>query len=627
MPSLLPSPRLATALCLAVFLVGAIAPALHGIVPGQVDEEDGSSQEPLKTLTWSERISRDGRIDFTRRSVDDAWKALRSPGVTPLVRAEALLAIGCTRPEQVRQQPVLEAAAREGDLLVRQAAILALGELNLGVTNSLVKFLEDPDADIRACAMLALLRTDRSFATRIVDEIASGGGEDALTAARLLVYSIDPGASHELPTAALHLRLRWGAARRFGLVDGQPWRMRVLRRLLTQPRFLDAVVLRSAADETDLGVKDHLLSVLIEKPDAAALRAAAVALPNELGALLETGLWKPRNVEEWRLLLSQIDQQGNEDDALGLLGFALEVRSVSVEALRLLARAGVAEALEGLESEWPELSPRDRRLACEAWAIGKTEDAAVWLDKFKDDPDPEVRAAIMLARARLGDPTLRDELEGILDDPKHKLWQPVFLAYLRAMDDPASRESLEDRLEDLKGGDLTRALTELALHGVPSAREKLAEVVSGELPRGLLGTRVVRALAGREAAVHSELLSGFFPVEDDIEVNIELARTLLSAKADIALQFLRPALWKDPFDRSVLAGLLVVRVVGLHGLRDELTRVPLGASSRDLRRIGFALGEWGGLGEVKFLQTRRGLLPGDPVLQGALLGALGRRTH
>jgi hypothetical protein len=72
----------------------------------------------------------------------------------------------------------------------------------------------------------------------------------------------------------------------------------------------------------------------------------------------------------------------------------------------------------------------------------------------------------------------------------------------------------------------------------------------------------------------------------------------------------------------------VLRDVGGPGsLRDEVHRIPTSASSRDLRRLGFAIGEWGGLEAVEYLQDRENLQMRSPVLQGAILGALGRRTH
>jgi hypothetical protein len=64
-------------------------------------------------------------------------------------------------------------------------------------------------------------------------------------------------------------------------------------------------------------------------------------------------------------------------------------------------------------------------------------------------------------------------------------------------------------------------------------------------------------------------------------------------------------------------------VAGLEALIDELDTAPRTAGDRDLRRVGFAIGEWGGLSAVEKLARER--RETDPGLQGALLGALAAR--
>ena len=104
-------------------------------------------------------------------------------------------------------------------------------------------------------------------------------------------------------------------------------------------------------------------------------------------------------------------------------------------------------------------------------------------------------------------------------------------------------------------------------------------------------------------------------------------RTLALAKArdPKILPLLRAALWDEPLHRSILAGALIIDVAGVDALRDELQHPSLDASLRDLRRVGFALGEFGGLEQVEILGERLGSV--DPALQGALLGALAARTY
>jgi hypothetical protein len=88
---------------------------------------------------------------------------------------------------------------------------------------------------------------------------------------------------------------------------------------------------------------------------------------------------------------------------------------------------------------------------------------------------------------------------------------------------------------------------------------------------------------------------------------------------------LTAALWGSDWNRSVLAGGLIVAFGGPRGLLDEIEGAPRTAGERDLRRAGFALGEWGGLSAVEPLARVR--TEGDPVLQGALLGALVNRAE
>jgi sugar phosphate isomerase/epimerase len=61
-------------------------------------------------------------------------------------------------------------------------------------------------------------------------------------------------------------------------------------------------------------------------------------------------------------------------------------------------------------------------------------------------------------------------------------------------------------------------------------------------------------------------------------------------------------------------------------LASWIFKPPPTARSEDIRRLGFALGTWGGLTAFDALQETIGSRPDDPALQGALLGALLART-
>ena len=581
----------------------------------------------LDQETWLALVRRDARVSFTRRSGHDARAELMAGELSLSERGAALMTIGCTEPQMVRVRPLLEAVAQEGEESERYAAILALGPFGVGTEAALLARLEDPDPLARGCALLALALSERHSSQERVQALAEAGGPDASLAEQLLVQAIDPETSRPNEPGRLYYQLRWEAARRYGLIDGQTWMTRMLRDLVTDQRFLDGVVLGTVADTSSLGVKDHLLTLLLERGGTAEMRAAVRCMPNELVALIQSGLWKPPGPAGWRLLMDEVDAARAEDTALALLAQAIEVPQVEVQALMLLARAGLPEPLIGLDEQWPELTPRDKRLAARAWALAGDGQAIPWLTKFQDDPDTGVRAAVLLARARLGDPEAHEELRDILADPEHPDRPVTLAAATEQADAPLVRGYLEDLLPEMEGGPRLLAATALARAGSSAGRRALAEELANGFPGGRLGVRCVWALAGRDPAAHLDLYKHHFPAEDDLELNIALAQAIALSQDDLALRFLRPALWSLPFDRSVLAALAITRVNGIHGLRDELNRAPLGIGTKDLRRVGFALGEWGGIQAVEFLQKKLGLLANDPVLQGAVLGALGRRTH
>jgi len=598
------------------------SPARSEAERGQAEGE--RAQESL--LSWTELLERNERLAFTRLSGKEARRAAAAGELDEEERAAAVMAVGCTEPQPVRERPWLEGLARGGSELERRAAVLALGEFGEGAEAVLEELLEDPDPLLRGCAQLALLRTGRPAGRREVELVAAQGGEAGRQASELLVLVGDPAGSRPNEIAELWLDLRWRAARRYGLVDGASWSTRLLEGLLGDPRFLEAVILGSVADSTVHGVKDFLLSRLVEKAGPNEMRAAVVSMPDEIASMVEAGLWQP-DPRHWQLLLEEIDRQHNEDDSLALLSLALDVPAVEVHALLLIARAGLPEPLLGLEEQWPDLSPRERRLALEAWALVGDSEALGFMKEFEDEPDPEVRAWMLVARARLGDLASHAEMKERLLDFEHEEHAATLQAVLEQSEAPLAQTYLEQLLEVATGEEHLRVARALAEAGVARGRAALAEDVAGGFPPGMEGARCVRALTGRDASTQIDLLREHFPVENDLVLNIALALAIVEAEDDLALRYVRHALWNSPFDMSVLAGLVIVRMQGLYGLRDELNRAPVDATVEDLRRVGFALGTWGGIAEVDDLVRRQGLLPKSPVLQGALLGALGRRTH
>ncbi|HVS08741.1 MAG TPA: hypothetical protein VMS76_02620, partial [Planctomycetota bacterium] len=164
----------------------------------------------------------------------------------------------------------------------------------------------------------------------------------------------------------------------------------------------------------------------------------------------------------------------------------------------------------------------------------------------------------------------------------------------------------------------------LARSGHAGARDEVRAALRERPPAGELGEALVQALIAAPEAGDLALLRELFPVEGEPAISARIARALIDLRDPLVLPVLRAALWRGPWNRSVLAGGLMAKVAGIGSLLFELQRPPETATSRDLRRVGFALGEWGGLDQLEILGERR---IATPAVEGALLGALGARTR
>ena len=202
------------------------------------------------------------------------------------------------------------------------------------------------------------------------------------------------------------------------------------------------------------------------------------------------------------------------------------------------------------------------------------------------------------------------------------------LAMLAAASPDARIQSLlEDALvlKDLKEDERVLCQVALSLQGRLQPRGALREMLKSPGLGVGLQELLVRALGRNPDFEDLAVLRAVFPVEDAYELNVALAEALVVNRDAGALNLLRQALWRGPWNRSVLAAGLLARHGGIQVLHDEIASPPERSTAQDLRRVGFALGEWGGLSEVDVLARRR--RSGDPALQGAFLGALATRTQ
>lgn len=591
----------------------AVAPAVQdeAAAPPAADRED---------LRRAIRQSR--RASFNAHSAELALVAL-SAGLESGLRPAALFAMGAAGERSM--MPRLESWAVEGSPVDRRAAILGIGEGGLGSVDLLGRLARSSVVEVREAAMLSLARLDTPAARAAFERLLQADAPDPDAARRAQRFAQDPQQEPDFAAGRALLDLRWEAARRHGWIDGKPWRAHLMSELLADEAFLDAVVYAAASDLRKPGSADHFLQIALGGGDPARLRPVANAIPNELERMVRAGVWYPTTQEEWAQILYEIDDRHLETLTLELLRQARLFPDLSAHASVLLVRGGNLEGLSLLELDLASPDPIKRERIAET--LGGTRESRYvdLLETLRADESARVRAAAGIAQMRLGHAlsadAVRDALAGPANEERRALVSCLArLAYLPEMagllfeylDGFLPEERLEVAIELARAGD-SREL--------PTLQAALGEAVL----RSPLGEQYVRALVRVGANAEVASLLTFFPLEDSRAVNVQIALAMCVRRDPAVLPLLRAALWRGPFDRSVLAGGLIVHAAGIDSLRVELDRPPKGALPADVRRVGYALGEWGGTPEVERLGRRR--TAADPALQGALLGALGARTH
>jgi hypothetical protein len=455
--------------------------------------------------------------------------------------------------------------------------------------------------------------------------LAGGEDEIARRARQALAWNAGEDPHALVETLVLCFELRWRAAQAYGLVDGR--RGAEVRRaeLFAEPEFLERVVLAAAADLPASTLRAHVLEILRAGEHPGALRAAALALPGELEQFLVEE--QDLSLEGWRSVLAVLDGERAEERAQPLLARAFRA-APELEPLagRLLFRGGAAVPWSWVADQL-ERGDREARARL-VEACGDRGDRELVPDLqglVGARPELGLAGAARVALVRLGDAPARKELEALVKGPATAEREEVLAAIAPVLHDAELRRYAE---QALKRADLPAELRLALQAGLVRAGEPIER---GELRAalGAVGVRAqrlacVRALAHRPEPADLEALAALFPLGDDLELDVELALALLGQRHPATGGLLVSALWGADWNVSVLAGGLIVASAGTRGLLDELEAAPRTASERERRRVGFALGEWGGLAAVELLSRARS--EGDAVLQGALLGALAGRA-
>jgi hypothetical protein len=594
------------------------------------DAEPGMARLPDEA-GWRDMIANDARVSFTQRTAGEARAVLdaaEAADATEERRAIAMVGLGAAG--AVIERTRLERVARSGTDLERRAAVLALGELAAATDALLEEWIAKAEPPVAECALLALLRSGSPAGRRRVEEIAADPSQRlAPAAADLLVFAADRSASRPTRAAVLLMRLRFDAARMWGLVDGETWEGLAVRKLANDPEFVRDFVLSAAPTLHGAAARDHVFVELQRGTGFARLRAAVAILPAEVSDLVDSGLWRPADANEWTVMLDEIGARRLERLTLPFLRAAMGVELVSAHAMALLAWAGDEDAAPLLAADTAHMSDEDR-----VWisiAVGGRKEGAL-LERFAElgkSDSPRVRMAWLVAQFRQKVRTAATQVEATLTDAETPGHRPLVLALCNAARDPAVAAVLEDWLPSAPEEEAALAAIALGIEGRIGAHAKVRDVLSVEPPpQGLLAVRLVRALRRQPTPEDLNVLRRLFPsATGDRALDRELALALLERNEPEVMPILRAALWGSDGDLSLLAGGLIVGEGGVNALLDELRVPPTSATSGDLRRVGFAIGEWGGVAAVNLLARELRWASGEAALQGALLGMLSTRTQ
>ncbi len=576
---------------------------------------------------WKQLLQDAQRVDFPRSSARAATAALDRGFLSGFERAAATYTLGAAGATAERDR--LESSLEDPDVTVRAAAIFALAELPDPRSDVLIDLAQrSAGSPLSQATQLALVLADTVGTNVQIDSWLPEGGPRAerLTLYRALVDN--PLSGGQGTAFELYQRLRWEAGKSYGLVDLQSWRALQLNERLTDDSFLDQAVLASVEGAATSAVGDHLISLLLERPSAGALRAAVRVLPAELNELLVFGLFDPTTPENWEALISEIERLGPTPEMVGILDRGLSVAGFQDRAAGLLLRLQTDEEREaGWELLEPLLAsedPADRLTCVTRLADSGDESWIEELERLEGDPDPGVLAGALVARVRLGDSVAERTVAQRLADPTGPTFEPLVRSLAAPLERHAGMRLMEELASSLEGELHLEVQLALARQGSPSARDairtQLDERTSGERTADC-----VRALQDGASIEDLARFAELFPAEEDLDLDLAVVQALVDGQAPLGRELLREALWRDDFDRGVLAGFAIVQTGGLNELWDELEVPPRGADAGDLRRLGYTLGLLGGVSQIERLARTRAA--SDPVVQGVYLGALSSRTR
>ena len=598
---------------------GALAPSQSGI----------EAQALPDAPTWARMLEFDRRVSFSPGTTELAREQLLAGGLGPDRRSAAWLALASSGASDLRATFVRGAQALSG---VRQyACIFALGALRDGTDAELLALAEDPRESVRAAALVAMVASSRPALRRWVEEQALDPRARDATAAQQALALFGSGSSAPFEAGRYWLALRKDAARHYGLIDGQSWLVYCGRELAQNTGFLEVVVLRSSSRIVRPGVRDMLLGTLLKSTGPERLRAAVRGMPRELSRLVDSGLWLPADDSEWRVIFDEAESYGQEAFVQELIQRGLQQPALSWRAAALALRCGVVDLGAFADEDLGRLAPAQRIEALRALGEGGRPGSLQRVMAWLGDESLPVAAAAQIAAMRLGVRQAETSVRVALANKQHRMHKVLLVELTRVVRDPRAAALLDELLFSLEGELRLFVASALARDGSRAARAVVREALDAQPPlepeRALV---LVSALARRPVVDDLSTLRAWFPAEPGprtMTLNMELAGILAQLSDPVVMPLLQTALWRSRFEVSMLAGARIVESDGLSALREHALNPPALVRSEDVRRVGYALGLWGGFPELDALTARLRHNSGAPAVQGAMLGVLSTRTN
>ncbi|MEM9382465.1 MAG: HEAT repeat domain-containing protein, partial [Planctomycetota bacterium] len=549
-------------------------------------------------------------------------------------RTAALVALGAAGSVEARSRLVQETSS---DRLAKErgAAVYALGELGERVGDA-VEVLEqltvDDDPSVAVAAMVALVRSGVPEGRSRVAKIARGEGPFADEARRILAHRADPTHADVPAPYRILYAYRWDAGRNYGVIDGRVWGAALMEELAGNEAFLEGLVLQLTRDIDLDHAKDHLLKILFEGERAQRIITATEMMPFEVEALIDAGVWRPADWKEWKWLVLTVLHE--------------ELQSIFPRTLELaidepVTRPIAAGLLQSADDRYEELLLKAfededaRNRAYAAFSVGASEstDFIPRLKELCDDPAPWTRANAIVALIRMKSQTGVERALDVLAVPFEER-EPLIASYLfealsRAAPDAEILLFLQQVGPQLSGPDRAAADSILLLNRISRETDVLLRELPLMVPTTPEAVRGIRALGRRPSSKDRRLLARLFPRESAINANLELASALARAGHRSVEPLLQAAVWRLDTDLSILAAGVVVQTYGMPTLVAWAVSPPAEVTDEDVRRVGYAIGEWGGMPALEDLRESLGTTGGAelPALQGAVMGALASRTR